>query len=70
MVSRKEGGESEGEERNSPILRDPERNVGLAVVHHEEVDAGGFHREGVSTAAGGGTLEGPWEGGVPATSSR
>ena len=44
---------------------DPERNVGLAVVHCEAFGAGIFHREGVPAAAGGGALEGSWEGGVP-----
>ena len=53
------------ERRNSPILL---QDVGLEVVQREEVGAGGFCREGVSAAAGGGALEGPQKGGVPATS--
>ena len=37
----------------------PEQDVGLAVVHREEVGAGVFRREGFSAVAGGGALEGP-----------
>ena len=36
----------------------PERNVGLEVIHHEGVCAGGLPREGVGFAEGGGALEG------------
>ena len=71
MVSRKERGESEGGEKK---LTDPfairSENVRLEVVQCEEVGAGGLRQEGVSVAVGGGALEGPWEGGVPAISSR
>ena len=70
MVSRKEKGESEGEEKKltNPFAI-PERNVGLEVVHHEGVDVEGLRREGVPTAEGGGALEGSREGGVPVTSA-
>ena len=54
------------ERRNSPILL---QDIGLEVVQREEVSAGGFRHEGVSAAVGGGALEGPQEGGVPATSA-
>ena len=47
----------------------PERNVGLEVIHCEGVGAEGLRREGVSTNEGGGALEGSREGGVPATSA-
>ena len=71
VVSRKERGESEGGEKK---LTDPfairSKNVELEVIQREEVGAGCLRQEGVSAAVGGGTLEGPWEGGVPATSSR
>ena len=45
-------------------------DVGLEVIHYEEVGAGGLRPERVSAAAGGGALEGPQKGGVPATSFR
>ena len=64
MVSRKERGESKGEEKNSVI---PEQNVELEVIHREGVGAEGLRREGVSAAEGGGALEGSREGGVPTT---
>ena len=59
VVSRKERGESEGGEKK---LTDPfaiqSKNVGLEVVQHEEVGAGGLHQEGVFIATGGGALDG------------
>ena len=59
MVSRKEKGRERGrrEKLTNPfaIL---EQNVGLEVIHREEVGAGGLRQEGVSAAAGGGALEG------------
>ena len=70
-VSRKERGESEGEEKKK--LTNPfaisEQNVGLEVVHCEGVDVEGLHREGVSATERGGALEGSREGGVPTTSA-
>ena len=66
-VSRKE----EGEEKNLLILFAIwSDDVGLEVIHREEVSAGGLRPERVSTTVGGGALEGPWEGGVPTTSSQ
>ena len=57
------------EEKNLLILfAIRSEDVGLEVVHHEEVGDGGLHPEGVYAAVGGGALEGPWKGGVPATS--
>ena len=64
-VSRKEKGER-GEKLTNPFVI-PEQNVGLEVIHCEGVGVEGLRREGVSAAEGGGTLEGSWEGGVPAT---
>ena len=59
------------EEKNLLILfAIRSEDVGLEVVHHEEVDADGLRPEGVSTTAGGGALEGPQKGGVPTTLSR
>ena len=59
MVSRKEKGESEGEEKK---LTNPfaisERNVGLEVIHREGVGVEGLHREGIPAVEGGGALEG------------
>ena len=69
-VSRKEKGESEGEEKNLLILfAIRSDDVGLEVIHREEVGAGGLRPEGVFAAVGG-ALEGPRKGGVPATSFR
>ena len=48
----------------------PEQNVRLEVIRCEGVGAGGLRREGVSTAEGGGALEGSREGGFPATSGQ
>jgi len=60
-VSRKGRGRERGRRGE---LTDPfcklERDVGLEVIHHEEVSVGVFHREGFSAVAGGGALEGPW----------
>ena len=71
MVSRKERGESEGEEEE---LTDPsailERNVRLEVAHCEGVGVEGLCCEGISATKGGGALEGSRAGGVPATLGR
>ena len=68
MVSRKEKGESEGEEKKltNPFAI-PERYVRLEVVHCEGVSVEGLCCEGVSATKGGGALEGSREGGVFAT---
>ena len=69
-VSREGWGESEGEERNSPILLAIQsENVGLEDAQCEQVGAGGLCYEGVFASPGGGVLEGPREGGVPIASS-
>ena len=58
-VSRKERGESEGEEKKK--LTNPfvilERNVGLEVVHREGVGVEGLRCEGVPATERGGALE-------------
>ena len=55
-------GEKRGERGRGEKLTDPlanlELNVELEVIHREGVDAGCLYREGVSTAEGGGALEG------------
>ena len=61
-VSRKEGERAREKRGTHRPFFDPERNVGLADVQHEEVSAGGFRHEGVSATVGGGALEGPWRG--------
>ena len=53
-VSRKEKGESEGEEKNLLILfAIRSEDVGLEVIHREEVGSGGLRPEGVSATTGG-----------------
>ena len=59
-VSRKGRGRERGRrgELTDPFCT-PEQDVGLEVVHREEVDAGVLRQEGFSAAVGGGALEGP-----------
>ena len=58
------------EEKNLLILfAIRSEDVGLEVIHREEVGAGVLRPEGVSATAGGGALEGPRKGGVPTTLS-
>ena len=59
-VSRKGRGRERGRrgELTDPFCT-PEQDVGLEVVHREEVGAGVFRQEGFSATAGGGALEGP-----------
>ena len=53
------------EEKNLLILfAIQSEDVGLEVIHREEVGARGLHQEGVSTTIGGGALEGSCEGGA------
>ena len=66
-VSRKEGERAREKRGTHRPFFDPEQNVGLEDVQHEEVGAGGFRREMVFATVGGGALEGSQEGGVPAT---
>ena len=57
------------EEKNLLILfAIQSEDVGLEVIHREEVGARGLRPEGVSAGAEGGALEGPRKGRVPATS--
>ena len=59
-VSRKGRGREQGRrgELTDPFGK-PKQDVGLEVVHREEVGAGVFRQEGFSTIVGGGALEGP-----------
>ena len=57
-VSRKEKGESEGEEKLTDPFVIPERNVELEVILCERVGAGCLRQEGGAIAEGGGALEG------------
>ena len=58
------------EEKNLLILfAIRSEDVGLEVIHHEEVGARGLRQEGVSTTVGGAALEGSREGGVSAASA-
>jgi len=70
MVVPRKKGESEGEEKLIDLFVNLERNVELEVILCERVGAGRLRREGGATAKGGGTLEGSYGGGLPATSGR
>ena len=58
-VSRKGRGRERGRGELTDLFCKPEQDVGLEVVHREEVGAGVFCQEWFSTTTGGGALEGP-----------
>ena len=58
VVPRREKGRARERRKLTDPSMNPERNVELEVICREGVGAGCLRREGVSTAEGGGALEG------------